>query len=48
MFQILFGRFYVNAYLDGRKKKKAASANNNDFAEKNHNIVSEVADKKNE
>lgn len=46
LLQILFGRFYVSAYLDDRKKKRAA-ANNNNFSEKNHNLV-KADDKKNE
>jgi hypothetical protein len=38
---VLFGRFYVNAYIDDHKKRKQEKllANNNMEAEKNKNIV---------
>lgn len=38
---MLFGRFYVNAYIDDHKKRKLEKlmANNNIAEEKNQNVV---------
>jgi len=38
---VLFGRFYVNAYIDDHKKRKQEKllSNNNMETAKNHNVV---------